>query len=391
MSKDGKRSIFVFAGEQSGDLHGSHLIKTLKEYLPELTFEGVCGPKMRAQKVNCFLKMEDFEVMGLSDVLLALPKLCKNFYKIRDHILKTSPQAAILIDYPGFNLRMAKALRQKGYRGKIVQYVSPSIWAWGKHRIEMMTKTLDLLMTIYPFESAYFAGSALNVEYVGNPIQEYLKHYSYDNKWQHHVGIPSTDALVALFPGSRQSEIKRTLPILLEAAKRLKDERPETLFAVSCSHEATSIILNDLLKTTSQSFRKDLFQIPKHYTYELMRDSRSAIAKSGTVTLELALHQRPTVAVYKLTALNRVYAKHILKLNLPHYCIVNILSKQTIFPELIENELSSDKLFQHVKALNDEGIERDHCLQGCADLRRILGQFKASTHAAETIMRLLRC
>lgn len=391
MDRHQKNPLFVFAGEQSGDLHGSHLVQALKQNCPELSFEGVCGPRMRMQGVNCFLRMEDFEVMGLSDVLLALPKLYGQFRRIRDHILGTVPEAVVLIDYPGFNLRMAKALRKGGYTGKIIQYVSPTVWAWGKHRIEMMAETLDMLMTIYPFESACFAEASLKTVYVGNPIQEYIRNYQYDDHWHKKLGVSSTNNLIAIFPGSRQSEIKRNLPIMIEAASHLKSERPETRFGISCSHQATSNMLRDLLKPSPLSFQNDFFQVPKQYTYELMRDSRCAIAKSGTVTLELALHQCPTVAVYKLTTLNRLYAKHILKLNLPHYCIVNILTGQPLFPELIEKQLSPEHLFKELSKFCDDGDRRKACIQKCGELRLLLGEQNASANAAESIKRLLTC
>lgn len=390
MSNHSKNSIFIFAGEQSGDLHGSHLIRVLKERVPGLHLEGVSGPRMRLQGVHSILRMEDFEVMGFSDVILALPKLFRQFNKVRDHILRTKPDAVVLIDYPGFNLRLAKALRERGYAGKIIQYVSPSVWAWGKHRIEMMSNTLDLLMTIYPFESACFANTQLKTKYVGNPIKEYIRNYTYDDDWKKKLGISSCDNLIAIFPGSRQGEIRRNLPIMLEAANRLKEAKPEIRFAVSCSHEATSDILQDVLKNSSSLCPEDFIRVPKQYTYELMRDSVSAIAKSGTVTLELALHQRPTVVVYKLTILNRLYAKYILKLNLPHYCIVNILAGHLIFPELIESELSSQSLYEKFKKLC-LGKEREACIQKCQDLQAMLGDQNASVTAAEWVKGLLEC
>lgn len=393
MQDSNYKRIFIFAGEHSGDLHGSHLIKALKERSPSLIFEGVCGPCMRALDVHGPLKMEEFEVMGLTDVLLALPRLCRNFHKIRDHILHTSPEAVILIDYPGFNLRLAKALRQYGYQGKIVQYVSPSIWAWGEHRIQAMENTLDLLMVIYPFESAYFNlnDHTLKTTYVGNPIQEYIRNYVYDETWQEKLGITSTKNLIALFPGSRSSEIKRNLPILLETAQRLSKTQPNIQFAISYPNETTKDLLKTQLALTSISFQKNIFQVPKHYTYELMRDSRTAIAKSGTVMLELALHQRPSIAMYKLTTLNRLYAKYILKLKLPYYCIVNILTNSQVFPEFIEKDLSIDCLSRQLLDLHEDGIKRTNCLNDCERLQKILGQHNASSMAAESVLEMLSC
>lgn len=374
---------FIFAGEQSGDLHGSYLMKALKKQQPFAKILGVGGPKMRAEGLETVLPMEEFEVMGLSDVIKALPKLYRHFYVIRDYILRTIPKIIILIDYPGFNLRLAKALRKKGYTGKIVHYVSPSVWAWGKHRIEEMANTLDLLLTIYPFEAAYFKHTSLPVTYVGNPLCEYIRNHNYNACWKDKLGIPKETPLIALFPGSRQTEIKRNLPMMLEAASLYKHKVPNAIFCVSGVHDISK--LSDVF----QNLRNALFSVPKEYTYELMRDSSVAIAKSGTVTLELALHQRPTVVIYKLTKLNRLYAKYILKLNLPHYCIVNILSEQTTFPELIEAGLSAKNIAHHLENLTNQN-KKNSCQKACSEIYNALNGKHSSSEAAQAILQVIK-
>lgn len=383
--------MFVFCGEQSGDLHGSHLIKALKKLDSNISITGVSGPKMREEGIKGPLVMEDFEVMGLSDVLCNLPKLYRHFHKILDYILLTNPQLILLIDYPGFNLRLAKALRDKKYSGKIIQYVSPSVWAYGKHRIQKMAETLDMLLTIYPFEPAYFSETSLKVAYVGNPICEYLKTYHYDNDWQKKLSIPSLKKLIAFFPGSRPHEIIRNLSLLIDTATLYKNFSPETVFGISCAQPIAEEIIKNTLKKYPNAPKNIFFLIPKEYTYELMRDSSSAVAKSGTVTLELALHKCPTVVFYKLTRLNRWYAQFILNLKLPYYCIVNILGNKKIFPELIERGLSANNLFYHLKQLNNnEKNERDSCLNNCSELIDTLGNERSSSLAANFILEILK-
>ena len=160
--------------------------------------------------------MEEFQVMGFSDVLKALPRLWKHFYSLRNRILAEQPDAVILIDYPGFNLRLARALRQQGYGGKIIQYICPSVWAHGKQRIETLSLHYDLLLTIYPFESTYFEQSLLPVKYVGNPLEENIRTYSYQENWKETLHLPSSEHLIALFPGSRLGEIKKHVPMQLK-------------------------------------------------------------------------------------------------------------------------------------------------------------------------------
>lgn len=382
--------LFIFAGEKSGDLLGSHLLKALKEELPLHTIEGVGGPEMREEGFDCIMRSEEFEVMGFSDILRSLPKFRRQFKQIKNHILDTKPQGVIFIDYPGFNLRMAKALRKNNFRGKLIQYISPTVWAWGKDRATQMAESLDLLMTIYPFEKACFENTSLNVKYVGNPIREIVSKYSYDEDWAKLFGIKETNNLVAIFPGSRKGEIQLNLPHLLKAAVLLKKENPHTVFVLSCAHEKIIPVMQNILDPNSLKLNKDIFLLPKGYSYELMRDCRSAIAKSGTVTLELALHQRPTVVVYKLTLLNRLIAKHILRLNLPHYCIVNILSGKTVFPELIAKGMNPQNIYHHINALHNDTEVRNQCIANCKKLPEILQEDKASINAAKAIQEVLK-
>ena len=383
------KSIFFLAGEKSGDLLGSVLLKIFKNRFPEHFLFGVGGPEMRAQGMKCLLRTEEFEIIGFSDILWSLPRLRKQFRMVRDHILQKKPEVVLFIDYPGFNLRMAKVLRDRGYRGKLVQYISPTVWAWGKHRIDKMAKTLDLLMTIYPFENAHYTDTSLNVKYVGNPVKEIIKKHLYDDDWEKLFGIKDTENLISIFPGSRKGEIQLNLPFQLKAAELLKKEQPELCFAISCAHEKIMPIMHHCLGDISLKLNRDIFFLPKSYSYELMRDSRCAIAKSGTVTLELALHQCPTVVIYKLTLLNRLFAQYILKLNLPHYCIVNILSGKTVFPEIIEKGLTPQAIAQELMKLNDNTEDRKICLEECRKLPSILENDDASEQVAHAIEELI--
>ncbi len=382
------KTIFLLAGEPSGDLHGSLLIKKLRYAEPSIRIVGVGGPEMRKQGLDSFMGIEDFSVMGFTDVFKNLPQLYQKFKLLRNFILEQQFDAVIFIDYPGLNLRLANSLRKSGFKKKLIHYISPSVWAWGKNRINKMENTLDLLLTIFPFEKAYFDKSSLKVEYVGNPIIENIQNYPYQEDWATTLALPSPPSL-AIFPGSRLSEITRNLPKQLKAAEKLAISKSELTFGISYANENSLKLILEMISGFSENFKKNVFFIPKKFTYELMKDSKVAIAKSGTVTLELALHQKPTVVVYELSKLNYFLAKYIFRIRLPHYCIVNIISNKTVFPELIAQNFSSENLHEHIDCFYKNDHLRNHCIKDCQKIHHQLSGESASSNAATAILGLL--
>lgn len=381
------KTVFIFAGEHSGDLHGSRLLSSLRKKLPKFQAFGVGGPLLRLEGLHTVLQMEKFAVMGLSDVIKALPRLIRQFYQVLNAILLQMPEVVILIDCPDFTLRLAKALRKRGYQGKIVHYIAPSVWAHSHGRAERLADTVDLLLTIYPFEKDYFSHTNLQVEYVGNPLRESIEKHAYSNSWRQVQGIPDGAVLISIFPGSRRGEIRRNLPVMLEAAKKLKNEYSDVAVAISCVDAEIKTLVEVIVGAKSDG----IHMVPKKYSYEMMRDSRLALAKSGTVTLELALHSCPTVVVYNLTSLNRFFAKYVLKLNLSCYCIVNIIRGNQVFPELIKDGFSVENVHRHAKELYSQAEPRSSCLSGCKQVQDLLQSGKASDKAARKIRELLTC
>lgn len=381
---------FLFAGESSGDLHGSELIRALRNQHETISFSGVGGPLMRRHDFRCIVPTEEFRVMGFSDVFRNLPRLYRLFVRIRNHILKENPDAVILIDYPGFNLRLARSLRRKGYTRKIVQYICPTVWAHGKQRIDVLSKNYDLLLVIYPFETTYFTGSPLTVKYIGNPVEENIRVASVDKNPDSTFPGPSSRHLTALFPGSRPGEIERHFPEQLEAAALLKKVRPEIVFAVVYPQDSLKESLLRHIGRSSLSLDRDIFVISGRHSRQVMESCRSALAKSGTVTLELALHGVPTVVHYRLTRLNRLIAKYILGLCLPYYCIVNILKNRPVFPEHIERNYTAKDLYLSMKELHDNPDKRKAIKAECESIKETLGTHSTHKNAASAILELFR-
>lgn len=377
--------LFFFAGEQSGDVYGSHLLQKLKERRPGWRIGGVGGSLMRQGGMELFLPMEEFQVMGFGEIICSLPKLWRQFRQVRDHLLQTQPRAVILIDYPGFNLRLAASLRKGGYKGKIVQFICPSVWAWGKGRIPRMVDNLDLLLTIFPFESSYFAGTRLPVKYIGHPLVEAVRGYQYREDWRQKLGIADTEALMGLFPGSRLSELRLNLDHQLETALQFKKHCPSAHFGLSCSQARYRPLLQHMLESYGRELAGCTTIVPPECSYELMRDCHTAMAVSGTVTLELALHHKPTLVHYHVTPFNRLIAQHILRLRLPHYCIVNILAGTRLFPELMEIPYSKKAAVRHLVALHEDPQLRKHCQSACQQLTDQLYCGDAMEYAAREI------
>lgn len=360
-------SIFLFAGEPSGDLHGEKLLRCLQREFPGARFHGVGGPKMRWAGLECILPMERFQVMGFIDVFWALPKLIRQFFVVRNLILKEKPDMVFLIDYPGFNLSLAKSLRKRGFQGKICQYICPSVWAWGKKRIPKMEQIFDHLFVTFPFEKKLFNHEKLRVEYVGHPLVHEISNHTAPP-----IDIDPSFRVLALFPGSRRKELFRNFPKQIRVAKRLLDEFPDLFLVISLADPSFSLLLDQLMQMERIPLTKRMMFINASQNRALMKRASLAIAKSGTINLELALQGVPTVVTYGIGPLDLFIAKTLLKIRLPYYCIVNILAGKKIFPELYGPNFTEEALYKQVKHfLHTEDSLRE-CGEKCLEVGKIL-------------------
>jgi lipid-A-disaccharide synthase len=363
-------SLFLFAGEQSGDLIGGQLVEALKKELPHLPLYGVGGSQMQQAGMTLLHPMERFQVMGFTQALTALPRLYRDFKKIEREILEKQPTGVILIDYPDFNMRLAKALRSHGYPGKIIHYVSPSVWAWRKKRVYSLAKTLDHLLTILPFEKECYSKTPLPVTYVGHPLVAAIDHHPYSPT----IHFPKP--LIAIFPGSRPQEIELNLPIQLQAAQKMGSAYT---IAVSQARPQLSHLLQKYLS-------KDMIVVPAEKRYELMKEATVALATSGTIILELGLHGVPTVATYRVSPFNGLIGKYFCRINLPFYTLVNIICQKEVYPEFVHAFLSQEKIYAALKNMLNHS---DSCRSECLRLRHLLSPQNASLKAAQTISQVI--
>jgi lipid-A-disaccharide synthase len=357
--------IFIIAGEPSGDLHGSSLIQTLLNQKKDLIIGAVSGPKMRQHKIKTYFQSESLEVMGFTDVFFALPRILKLFFSLRKKILELNPKAVVTIDYPGFNLALCKSLRNSGYKGKLIHYICPSIWAWKKHRINKMEKCLDLLLTILPFETDLFLNSSLKACYVGHPLVEARTQFNPSKNFRECFGFTKEEKILAIFPGSRKQEISKNLPLMLKAAEQLRRKDPKLRIAISKGHPNSP------------------GTIPSSFTYDLMNNAHVAIAKSGTITLELALFQVPTIVVYAINKFDYWIAKSLLKIKTNFISLPNIILNQQLFPELYGPTFCLLLLSEELTKL---WFQPDEVKHECQKIFSKLGNQNANVEAAQRIL-----
>lgn len=379
-----KKSIFIFAGEVSGDLHGEKVVQQMRREFPRARIFGVGGPKMRTAGLECVLPMEQFQVMGFIDVFFALPRLMKHFFFLKKILLKEQPELVLLIDYPGFNLALAKSLRKNQFKGKICHYICPSVWAWGKKRIPKMEKIYDHLYVIFPFEQKFFNQEKLPVRYVGHPLVKEAK-----NNNASPIDIDSRYRVGAIFPGSRLKEIHRNFPIQLKIANKLLKKHDDLFFVISVAQAAFSRPLDEIMRNQGITNRDRFMFVDSSLTPNLLKRAEFAIAKSGTNNLELALHHIPTVVTYGIGTLDLFIAKNLLKINLPHYSITNIVANERVFPELIGPQLTEEALFTHADQLLSSEKSFQDCREKCQGIGKILQDKTPEQEIVQAIKDLL--
>jgi len=367
---------FLIAGEASGDWHAAHLMEALKQRDPGARFAFAGGDKMQAAGGTApVVHYREMAFMGLWDVLTHLPAIRRNFRLVKEHISRFAPDTVILVDYPGFNLRMAKWAKQQGY--KVVYYISPKLWAWKEGRVEIIRRYVDKMLLILPFEVEFYRRHGIDAVYVGNPVveetaahrpparEEFLRRNGLDDK-----------PLVALLPGSRRQEIKYMLPVMMQ----LPPAFPQFRFVVAGAPSLEPEIY------TRYGLRAGVPLI-QNQTYDLLAHAHLAVVTSGTATLETALFGVPQVVGYRTQPWQYHLGKHLVKV--PYFSLVNLILGREAVPELLQDRFDARRIDRLLQAL-DRGDARDRMLADYARLREILQDRKASETAAGEIIRLLR-
>ncbi len=354
---------YIIAGEPSGDLHGSNLIKELKRQDTKANIRCWGGDKMQAEGAILVKHYRDLAFMGFIEVIKNLPAIFKNLAFCKKDISSFKPDIVVLIDYPGFNLRMAKWIKQKGY--KIVYYISPQVWAWKENRVKIIKNTVDKMLVILPFEKAFYKKWHYEVEYVGHPLIEVIDEFNSSHPGKY---SSSSKNIIALLPGSRKQEIEKKLPIMLSVVKHF----PAYEFIVAKAPSLPVALYDEMLKDFPG------VKTMENRTYELLYVATAALVTSGTATLETALFKVPEIICYKGSTVSYHIAKRLI--NIKFIGLVNLVMNKEVVKELIQDELTEKNLVAELNLiLND--MEKQKQMQ--SDYSALYKLLSAGGHASE--------
>lgn len=371
------KSLHIIAGEASGDTHAAGLMRALLAQGPGIRFEGLGGPQMKAAAPGVEDWLADSAVLGLWEVLKHYGYFKRKFAEVLERVRTSRPDAVVLVDYPGFNLRVARALRRAGFRGKIIYYISPQVWAWKKGRVKTMARVLDLMICIFPFEKPFYEQSNLKTIFSGHPLVDRTR--ALRKSWTREPG------LIGWFPGSRFNEVRRLFPVMLEAAALVRSQVPSARFAASAANESLASWMRECCDVKRHSEAKSWIEVGT--VYDLMQRAQAGAVASGTATLEAACFGMPYTLVYKVNRLTYEVGKRVVKIK--NLGIVNILAGRDMVAELIQDDLTPESLAAEMISLLTDTERRarmDH------DLREVvagLGEGGAYEHAAAAVRECL--
>ena len=374
MGEEGRAPrVLILAGEASGDHHAARVVETVSARRPEVEWVGLGGPELEALGVETWAGLDRLAVMGFVEVIRHLGF----FRKLEKRAVAALDSGAIdlvlAVDYPGFNLRIARKAHDRGV--PVLFYVAPQVWAWKSHRAKQLADWADRIAVILPFEPPIFEAEGGDVEFVGHPLAERDDAESPSREIRHDLGVASDAPLLALLPGSRAQELDRHLDPFVDAARRLRELHPDLVPVLAVAPGVDG-----------ERFRATGLPVTAH-TRALLRASRAAIVKSGTSTLEAALAGVPFVMAYRTSFLTWALAKRLVKVD--HIALANLVADRRVVPELLQGDVTGQRLADALQPLMVDGEAREVMLQDLEDVRRRLGGPGASGRVAEMALELL--
>jgi len=379
MTDKNKNNILLIAGEVSGDLIGASLIKELKKTDPALMFYGIGGDKMLAEGMEVSYHINQMAFLGFVEVIKHLPFIKKVQKKLIELVKSKNIKNVVLIDYPGFNLSIAKKLKALGV--KIIYYVSPQLWAWGSGRIKKVRDLVDKMLVVFPFEEKMYKDNNVNVQFVGHPLVERINNHEFllyedlCSKFQ----LDKEKNILLVMPGSRENEVKKIFPQSIKAAGRIASEF-DMQIVVSCSSNLSEKHFSDYSDVVD-------FKLIKGFNYDLMKHAKFGIIKSGTSTLEAGYFALPMLIVYKTNYLTYLVVKVLIKVD--SIGMVNLLLEEKIVPELIQNRLTENTVYERSKRILSNSFEYEKIKTKLSEVKDKLAGKTASVNAAKSIYKII--
>ncbi|HXG65375.1 MAG TPA: lipid-A-disaccharide synthase [Blastocatellia bacterium] len=345
------RKIMIVAGEASGDKHGAALARALMRLYPQTRFEifGSGGDEMRAAGVETLVDARDVAIIGIPEIARALGRLYRAYRDLLHAALTRRPDVVVLIDWPDFNMRLARRLRWHGF--KIVYYISPQVWAWRKYRVRALRRDVDRMLVILPFEEEFYRNYGMEVEYVGHPLAEAVHVTSTREEFTNRHGLDPSRPIIALLPGSRHKEIHYHLPAMLDAAHRISNlksqiSNPQFIVPLASTVDRRQV---DAIMVDAGVEAADRVIIAEGDTYNAVGHSEMAVVASGTATVEAALLGTPMVVIYRASELNWRLIRPLISLDI--FGMVNLIAGRRIMPELMQHDVTGEKIANEVAAI----------------------------------------
>ncbi len=374
------KKVFIVSGEESGDKHGSALMESLKGLDSSISFVGMGGDRMRKSGLSG-LDASRVSVVGISEALKKLPGIMGVLKELKKLFLKEKPDCVVLIDLPDFNLRFASFVKKHGV--PVVYYISPQVWAWRESRIKKIAALVDKMLVVFPFEKEIYEREGVDVEFVGHPLTDMVKIDKTRNEAKAELGYNRQDCVVTLLPGSREEEVEKMLPLMIESMEVLKHEsRWRMKYIVVCAGNISEEQIERHIEGADLHIR-----VMKGNMYTALRASLAAVVTSGTATLEAALVGTPHLVIYKLAASSYLLGKMLI--GIKHIGLPNIIAGEEVVPELIQGAANPKKICQETLHLLEDSVYMDRAARGFAKIRESLGTGGASLKAAQAVKKTL--
>lgn len=371
------KSVVMVAGEASGDLHGANVVDSLHRHNKAISVYGAGGTAMKRAGAKIIVDADELSVMGFTAVFAKAPQILKSLFRLKRLISNIKPDLLILIDFPDFNLHLAGYAKQRGI--PVLYYISPTVWAWRSKRIHKIKKRVDHMAVILPFEKALYDKHNVPATYVGHPLLDGVVKQTTICQ----PDLRANSRCIALLPGSREQEVRRLLPEMLKAARILQNINKNTRFILSCAPSIDDSIIHHRIDANAPKNLK----IVREPVSKIFAKSNLAIVASGTASLEAAIYGVPTIIIYQVSAFSYWMARKLVEV--PHIGLANLIAGERIFPELVQEEATAEKVAHTAHGLLTDPAEYGKMLNGIERVQKQLGKAGASDRVADIACRLM--